>query len=88
MPRYQGILAGGHIRQRKLSIRISHHVIRIFHGKPPAFHVGMEATLHDEEPTVLRHLDDFDHRLSGQMIMTFGPGITHMQGIHRKRCVE
>ena len=93
MPDKHLIGAGRDIADLKPAIFIGHRIVGILHGEPPAFHIGVEAALHDEHPSPLRHADELLHRFAGQVLVIHG-GIAHvfqvsrMLRIHRQRYVE
>src|SRR5687768_8050010 len=57
MPGHERVLAWRDVGERIIAVRPGQLVIGMFDRKPPTFHIGVKAALHDKELSPLRHMD-------------------------------
>ena len=88
MPGHQGVVPGRHVTKREDPIGLCDGKIWIVDGQPPAFHIGMESTLHNKNPAVFRHTNDFLHRLTRQMLVAVSPDVVLVMWVHGQRCIK
>src|SRR5438093_11689629 len=90
MPYYKLVLAGWDIANRESPVLIGQNVVGVVHGHAPGLHIGMETTLHDENPPPLRHVDFLGHRMTRYVLVVFGigPGRLGMVRVHGQGHIE